>query len=73
MSIQFFLLVSICILSSAWLNKIKTPECHPFPVATTIDVASVLAHGRLYLFQFHNELITEELRIFQIIIKNIMV
>lgn len=61
MSVQFFLLVSICVLSSAWLNKIKTPECHPFPVAGTIDTASVLAHGRLYLFQLNDKLITKEL------------
>lgn len=43
-SIQFFLLVSICILFSAQLNKIKTPECHLFLVAIAIDVASVQAH-----------------------------
>lgn len=30
MAIQFFILVSISILSSACLNKIEVPECHPF-------------------------------------------
>lgn len=28
MAVQFFLLVSISILSSVWLNKIEAPECH---------------------------------------------
>lgn len=68
-SIQFFLLVSICIdTSSARLNKIKTPQCHLFPVATAIDVASGQAHTVfwLYLFQFNNKLINEELAVFQI-------
>lgn len=69
MSVQFFLLVSICILSSASLNKIKIPECHPFPVATTVDVASLQAHRRLYLFQFNDKLITQELGVFQIVLK----
>lgn len=60
MSTQFFLLISICILSSQ-LNKIRTHEYHPFAVATTIDVASVQANGKLYLFQFNDKLINEEL------------
>lgn len=57
MSTQFFLLVSICILSSPQLTKIRTHEYHPFAVATTVDVASVQANGKLYQFQFNYKLI----------------